>query len=141
MAAANPHRTAVSATNVDLPMVARAVCQNRVAHVSVQIATQARVAPAGPRLRAPRASGALLYLRHEGVVKLEPHSRLKQKGSSSKTFSVKLWPPIAIPELHSLIPQPGSEPNALRAAKTSILVKFIQDRLDLSRTEGTSLAA
>jgi hypothetical protein len=27
------------------------------------------------------------------------------------------------------------------AAKTSILVKFIQDRLDLSRTEGTSLAA
>jgi hypothetical protein len=27
------------------------------------------------------------------------------------------------------------------AAKTSILVKFIRDRLDLSRTEGTSLAA
>ena len=27
------------------------------------------------------------------------------------------------------------------AAKTSILVKFIQARLDLSRTEGTSLAA
>src|ERR1022692_4393884 len=80
MAAANPHRTAVSATNVDLPMVARAVCQNRVAHVSVQIATRARVAPAGPRLRAPGAPGALLYLRHEGVVKLERHSRLKTKG-------------------------------------------------------------
>jgi len=27
------------------------------------------------------------------------------------------------------------------AAETSILVKFIRDRLDLSRTEGTSLAA
>jgi len=27
------------------------------------------------------------------------------------------------------------------AAKTSILVKFIRDRLDLSRSEGTSLAA
>jgi hypothetical protein len=27
------------------------------------------------------------------------------------------------------------------AAKTLILVKFIRDRLDLSRTEGTSLAA
>jgi hypothetical protein len=27
------------------------------------------------------------------------------------------------------------------AAKTSILVKFIRDRIDLSRSEGTSLAA
>jgi hypothetical protein len=27
------------------------------------------------------------------------------------------------------------------AAKTSVLVKFIRDRLDLSRTEGTSLVA
>jgi len=27
------------------------------------------------------------------------------------------------------------------AAKTVILVKFLRDRLDLSRTEGTSLAA
>jgi hypothetical protein len=27
------------------------------------------------------------------------------------------------------------------AVKTAILVKFIRDRLDLSRTEGTSLAA
>ena len=84
------------------------------------------------------ALGRMRHLPFEdlGFAKVD-HHRLLRHGMPEVIFAQgKTAEQVVAIALRNTLPQ-----FLASAAKPSILVKFIRDRLDLSRTEGTSLAA
>lgn len=78
----------------------------------------------------------------QGLLQILPASTPKLVWQSFGSWIRTVRPALAPSELVVAVALRNSLPEFLaNAAKTSILVKFIRDRLDLSRTEGTRLAA
>ena len=78
----------------------------------------------------------------QGLLQILAASTPKLVWQSFGSWIRTIRPALAPSELVVAIALRNTLPEFLAsAAKTSILVKFIRDRLDLSRTEGTKLAA